>query len=82
MRGIKCLASFIPTSCPNYDGDTLNAVRVAAEHKKIEVQEQVAQHGMAVVTGANPSVGIVGWLTGGGHRPLSTSYGMRSDNLL
>lgn len=28
------------------------------------------------------SVGVVGWFTGGGHGPLSSTYGMGSDNLL
>jgi hypothetical protein len=82
MRGIKYLPFFAPTSCPSYDGDILTAVRVAAGHTNIEVQEEVANHGMAIVTGANPSVGIVGWTMGGGHGPLSTSYGMGADNLL
>jgi hypothetical protein len=80
MRGIGYLASFIPTSCPNEASVT--AVRVSAGHTNIEVQEEVARYGMALVTGANPSVGLIGWLTGGGHGPLSTSYGMGADNLL
>lgn len=42
----------------------------------------MSKHGSVVVTGANPYVGIVGWLTGGGHGPLSTTFGMGADNLL
>jgi hypothetical protein len=80
MRGIDYISSFKPTSCPCKI--PLSAVRVAAGHTNIEVQEDVAQHGMAIVTGANPGVGLIGWLTGGGHGPLSTSYGMGADNLL
>jgi hypothetical protein len=82
MRDIEYLPSFTPSSCPSYDGDTLTAVRVAAGHTSIEAQEEVAKYDMAIVTGANSSVGIVGWLTGGGHGPLSTSYGMSVDVLL
>jgi hypothetical protein len=80
MRGIDYIPSFQPASC-SYK-TPLTAVRVAAGHTNIDVQEAVAMHGMAIVTGANPSVGLIGWLTGGGHGPLSTRYGMGADNLL
>ncbi|KAI4950186.1 hypothetical protein J4E91_004842 [Alternaria rosae] len=80
MRGIDYLASFNPAFCPHQKVSA--SVRVSAGHTNIEVQEEVAQYGMAIVTGANPSVGLIGWLTGGGHGPLSTSYGMGADNLL
>ncbi|RAR12313.1 FAD-binding domain-containing protein [Stemphylium lycopersici] len=80
MRGIDYLPTFKPTSC-DYEG-SLTAVRVSAGHTNIQVQEEVARYGRAIVTGSNPSVGLVGWLTGGGHGPLSTSYGMGADNLL
>jgi len=80
MRGIDYLASFKPMPC--HLETSYTAVRVSAGHTNIEVQEVVAQHGVAIVTGANPSVGLIGWLTGGGHGPLSTSYGMGADNLL
>jgi hypothetical protein len=80
MRGIQYLPSFKPTACDSER--PLTAVRVSAGHTNIEVQEEVAKYDKAVVTGFNPSVGLVGWLTGGGHGPLSASYGMGADNLL
>jgi hypothetical protein len=46
------------------------------------VQVELAKYNAIVVTGANPDVGIVGWLTGGGHGKLSQTYGMGADNLL
>jgi hypothetical protein len=46
------------------------------------VQAELAKYNAIVVTGANPDVGIVGWLTGGGHGKLSQTYGMGADNLL
>lgn len=81
MRGIQYLPAFRPTTCA-YQGSTLSALRVAAGHTNTEVQEEAAKHGKAVVTGFNPSVGLVGWLAGGGHGPLSSTYGMGADNLL
>ncbi|KAF1998465.1 FAD binding domain protein, partial [Amniculicola lignicola CBS 123094] len=80
LRGIQYTESFSPTKCPVKE--PLKAVRVAAGHTGIEVQAEVAKSNVIIVTGANPDVGLIGWLTGGGHGVLSTSYGMGADNLL
>jgi FAD/FMN-containing dehydrogenase len=39
------------------------------------VVEAAAEHGLAPLNGAAPSVGVVGYLTGGGIGLLSRSYG-------
>jgi hypothetical protein len=62
--------------------EPIPAARAAAGTTGIEAQIAVSKHGSILVTGANPDVGIVGWLTGGGHGPLSSTYGMGADNLL
>ncbi|KAJ4350426.1 uncharacterized protein N0V89_009047 [Didymosphaeria variabile] len=80
LRGIEYLPSFEPTSCPV--DEPLTAVRAAAGTTGIEAQTAMAKHNSILVTGANPDVGLVGWLTGGGHGPLSSTYGMGADNLL
>jgi hypothetical protein len=80
LRGIEYLEAFQPASC-GFNG-TLRAARVAAGHTGIEVQSELAKHNTIIVTGANPDVGLVGWLTGGGHGMLSQTYGMGADNLL
>lgn len=80
LRGIEYIEKFRPTSCP-IDG-TLKAARVAAGHTGVEVQAELAKHKAFTVTGSNPDVGIVGWITGGGHGPASQTYGMGADNLL
>ncbi|KAF1962711.1 FAD binding domain-containing protein [Byssothecium circinans] len=80
LRGISYLPSFNPDSCPI--NGTLPAARIAAGHTGIEVQLEMAKHAKIVVTGANPDVGMVGWITGGGHGLLSSTYGMGADNLL
>jgi FAD/FMN-containing dehydrogenase len=61
---------------------TYSAVSVAAGHTGAEVLAELAAYNTVTATGFNPSVGIIGWLTGGGHGPLTTSYGMGADNLL
>ncbi|CAO2647653.1 Nn.00g085750.m01.CDS01 [Neocucurbitaria sp. VM-36] len=80
FRGIEYIDKFQPTSCA-IDGP-LAAVRIAAGHTGIEVLTELAKHKAIIVTGANPDVGLVGWLTGGGHGALSRTYGMGADNLL
>ncbi|KAF1850181.1 FAD-binding domain-containing protein [Cucurbitaria berberidis CBS 394.84] len=80
LRGIDYIEDFKPTSCP-IDGK-LAAARIAAGHTGVEVHTELSKHSAIVVTGANPDVGLVGWLTGGGHGPLSRTYGMGADNLL
>ncbi|KAH8722968.1 hypothetical protein GQ44DRAFT_686064 [Phaeosphaeriaceae sp. PMI808] len=80
FRGIEYMENFKSSSCP-VEG-TMKAVRVAAGHTGIEVQAELAKHNAIIVTGANPDVGLVGWLTGGGHGTLSQTYGMGADNLL
>lgn len=80
FRGLKYIENFRPNSCSHLD--TFSAVRVAAGHTNGEIQAYLDLHSQIIVSGANPSVGIVGWLTGGGHGFLSSTYGMGSDNLL
>ncbi|KAF2281462.1 FAD-binding domain-containing protein [Westerdykella ornata] len=80
IRGIEYMDSFKPTSCPIQK--PLNAVRVGAGHTGVDVQAALSKFNRIAVTGANPDVGVIGWLTGGGHGALSTTYGMGADNLL
>jgi hypothetical protein len=80
LRSISYQPTFSPTSCPStYIGP---AVRIAAGHTSLEVQSYLSKYSSIIVTGGNPSVGLIGWLTGGGHGLLSSSYGMGADNLL
>lgn len=80
FRDIEYIHNFQPTSCPI--SEPFAAVRVAAGHTNGEIQTYLSKYNRVIVSGANPSVGIIGWLTGGGHGFLSTTYGMGSDNLL
>jgi hypothetical protein len=60
----------------------MQAARSAAGNTVIDVMRAVAKHNAVAITGANLSVGIVGWLTGGGHGPLTQTYGMGVNQLL
>jgi len=57
-------------------------VTVAAGHDMIEVYAATDLHNQTVVGGEAWGVGIGGYLLGGGHSALSTSYGMAADNVL
>ena len=47
-----------------------------------EIYEATAEHDSIVVGGDDPDVGIGGYLTGGGHSPLSGQFGLAADNVL
>ena len=47
-----------------------------------EIYSAVAAHGSTIVGGEDPDVGIGGYLTGGGHSPISGQYGLAADNVL
>jgi hypothetical protein len=80
LRGVEYIPAFAPKDCPT--NGTLTAARVAAGETGGDIQAAMAKHESIVVTGFNPDVGLVGWITGGGHGMLSSTYGMGADNLL
>eukprot|EP01061_Rhynchopus_euleeides_P025402 TRINITY_DN4105_c0_g1_i3.p1 TRINITY_DN4105_c0_g1~~TRINITY_DN4105_c0_g1_i3.p1 ORF type:complete len:555 (+),score=210.49 TRINITY_DN4105_c0_g1_i3:41-1666(+) len=47
-----------------------------------EAQEFAASHGRMIMSGLCPTVGIVGWLLGGGHGPFGPRLGLGVDQLL
>jgi FAD/FMN-containing dehydrogenase len=47
-----------------------------------EVIARAAEHGLTPISGSSPTVGVVGFLLGGGLGPLSRSHGFGSDYLV
>ena len=47
-----------------------------------EIYDAAAAHNSIIVGGEDPDVGIGGYLTGGGHSPISGHYGLAADNIL
>jgi FAD/FMN-containing dehydrogenase len=43
---------------------------------------RVSKYNVTFVGAADPNSGLSGYLTGGGHSPLGSEYGMASDNVL
>jgi hypothetical protein len=58
------------------------AARVNAGETIYNTLETLAKQNAIIVTGADATVGIIGFLTGGGHGYTSSTYGMGADNLL
>ncbi|PNY20703.1 6-hydroxy-D-nicotine oxidase [Tolypocladium capitatum] len=59
------------------------AVRMGAGVRGIEAYTAAADHGLRVVGGFCPTVGLVGGYTqGGGHGPMSSKYGLGADQVL
>ena len=47
-----------------------------------EIYDAAAARNLTIVGGADPNVGLGGYLTGGGHGPLGSKYGLAVDNVL
>jgi FAD binding domain len=55
--------------------------RVGAGHVWQDVIDAATPHGLAPLVGSSPTVGVVGFLTGGGIGPFSRTYGLSSDHV-
>jgi len=47
-----------------------------------EIYSKAAAYKMTIVGSADPNVGLGGYLTGGGHSPIGTKYGLGVDDVL
>jgi hypothetical protein len=56
--------------------------RIGAGVRWRDVLAATAPHGLAGLCGSSPSVGVVGFLTGGGVGPLVRSHGLSADRVL
>jgi hypothetical protein len=79
IRGLRYHGYFQPQgSKSRYEG----ALTIAAGHQMREIYAKAAQHGRIIVGGMDPNVGIGGYITGGGHSPISGHYGLAADQVL
>lgn len=58
------------------------SVKIAAGSVMKDIYAVAAINNVTVVGGADPNVGIGGWITGGGHSPISSRYGLGVDQVL
>ncbi|KAL8812484.1 MAG: hypothetical protein Q9223_007279 [Gallowayella weberi] len=79
LRGLQWQDGFVPKGCPS---PAHPALKVAAGHRMFEIYDAAAAHNSMIIGGQDPDVGLGGYLTGGGHSPISGSYGLGADNVL
>ncbi|KAL2863959.1 FAD-dependent oxidoreductase [Aspergillus lucknowensis] len=72
--------AFINYTSPQYTGP---AAKLGAGVQAFDAYKVAAEHGLRVVGGYCPTVGIAGgYLQGAGHGPLLGAYGLAADNVL
>lgn len=80
MKGIEIHDSFQPKKCSN----TINthALTLQAGSQMGEINLAASQKKLTVLSAGGTTVGVGGYLTGGGHAALSATYGLAADHVL
>lgn len=80
MRGLEFHDDFKPKGCRYHiDGP---AIKAAAGTQMRELNEQAHLKNLTIMSGGSGSVGVGGYITGGGHSALSSTYGLAADQVL
>lgn len=58
------------------------SVKINAGMQMAEIYAAAVEANLTVVGGGDMGVGIGGWVTGGGHSPVSSKYGLGADQVL
>jgi FAD/FMN-containing dehydrogenase len=58
------------------------SLKIQAGERMTNIYAFAAKHNLTVVGGAEPNVGIGGWISHGGHGPVSAYYGLGADQIL
>jgi FAD/FMN-containing dehydrogenase len=82
MKGLKFYdkGKFKPKHCRK-SVDTA-AITIAAGVPMLEIDEQANLRNLAIVSGGAGTVGVGGYLTGGGHGAISSTYGLGADQVV
>lgn len=80
ISGLSFQDGFQPKGCKfSIDGP---AVTAAAGTQMLEIDYEAHLRNLTIVGGGAGTVGVGGYLTGGGHSALSSTYGMAADQVL
>lgn len=60
----------------------IGSVKIQAGERMVDVYRFAAENNLTIVGGADPHVGIGGWISYGGHGPVSAYYGLGADQVL
>ncbi|KAF2016338.1 FAD-binding domain-containing protein [Aaosphaeria arxii CBS 175.79] len=80
MRGFEWHDSFKGEQCAS--NASVTAATIAAGERVRDIYTAADKHNSVIVGGSEQAVGVMGWFTGGGHGPLSSTYGFGVDNVL
>ncbi|KAI1818957.1 FAD-binding domain-containing protein [Xylaria intraflava] len=80
MKSFKTYNTFRPAGC-NFTIDS-PAVTVGGGSQIGDIYEELDKFNQTIVGGGSKTIGIGGYITGGGHSILSPHYGMGADNAL
>lgn len=80
MQGLTWHQSFRPQLC-NFTISS-SAVTIKAGMQWREIYAEAGKRNQSIVGGATPTVGIGGYIAGGGHSPISAKYGMAADSVI
>ena len=80
MQGLSFSNGFNPQGC-GYSIDTA-AITAAAGVQMMEIDYEASLRNLTIVSGGAGTVGLGGYLTGGGHGALSLTYGLAADQVL
>ncbi|KAI0172632.1 FAD-binding domain-containing protein [Hypoxylon sp. FL1284] len=80
MKGLKTHASFQPRGC-NFTIDT-TAVTAGGGSQLAALYDELLKINQTVVGGYSKTVGLGGYITGGGHSILAPFYGLGADQVL
>jgi hypothetical protein len=91
VRGGGHSARSMETGVMVIDTSKMKSIEVDEEKKTVvagpgfklgEIQEKLAEHGLAIASGVNATVGLVGQLLVGGQGYLTRKYGLLIDNVI
>jgi hypothetical protein len=80
LQGVSFHDGFQPQGC-KYSIDTA-AITAAAGVQMLEIDYEASLRNLTIVSGGAGTVGLGGYLTGGGHGALSLTYGLAADQVL
>ena len=80
MKSMDFFDNFKPKSCDLTIHNS--AIRLGAGSQMGEINLAASKRGLTILSGGASTVGVGGYLTGGGHSALSATYGLAADHVL
>ena len=80
MRGLSFHDGFQPKGCK--DTIDTHAITAAAGVQMLEIDQEASLRNLTIVSGGAGTVGVGGYLTGGGHSAVSSTFGLAADQIL